>query len=126
MIHIYIYIYIYIYDVYTHIHIRTYILYFIYSYSIINCRFLFFSCPCDARSKSSELLQGPWRGASPEVQSKYAEFFRDHGFEAISGRGSHGMPVGWLKPGHGTLSVGIDRLRLRTFELFLRAVLLNR
>ena len=34
------------------------------------------------RSKSSELLQGGWRGASPEVQGKYAEFFRDHGFEA--------------------------------------------
>ncbi|CAK9045274.1 Protein phosphatase 1A (Protein phosphatase 2C isoform alpha) (PP2C-alpha) (Protein phosphatase IA) [Durusdinium trenchii] len=31
---------------------------------------------------SSELLQGGWRGASPEVQCKYAEFFRDHGFEA--------------------------------------------
>ena len=34
------------------------------------------------RSKSAELLPGPWRGASPEVQGKYAEFFRDHGFEA--------------------------------------------
>ncbi|CAJ1437858.1 unnamed protein product [Effrenium voratum] len=32
--------------------------------------------------KSLELLQGPWRAASPEVQGKYAEFFKDHGFEA--------------------------------------------
>jgi len=34
------------------------------------------------RTKASELLPGPWKSAAPEVQNKYAEFFRVHGFEA--------------------------------------------
>ncbi|CAE8679007.1 unnamed protein product, partial [Polarella glacialis] len=33
-------------------------------------------------TRSIELLQGNWERASPEVQSKYVEFFSSHGFEA--------------------------------------------
>lgn len=33
-------------------------------------------------AQSRELLQGPWRKAPPEIQSKYADWFADQGFEA--------------------------------------------
>eukprot|EP00439_Symbiodinium_sp_Y106_P032695 s1997_g3.t3 len=55
------------------------------------------------RTKTAELLPGPWKAASPEVQNKYAEFFRGHGFEAeanemtSSGRRLSGSSAGKTK-----------------------------
>lgn len=55
------------------------------------------------RTKTAELLPGPWKAASPEVQNKYAEFFRGHGFEAeanemtSSGRRLSGSSLGKTK-----------------------------
>lgn len=79
------------------------------------------------RSKSSELLQGPWRGASPEVQSKYAEFFRDHGFEAeasemVSGRRLSGSKPKVVNPPSPESSNTTTRNSLSSISRVLQAV----
>lgn len=80
-----------------------------------------------ARSKSSELLQGPWRGASPEVQSKYAEFFRDHGFEAeasemVQGRRLSGSKTKVVNPSSPESSNATTRNSLSSITRVLQAV----